>query len=35
MRRFAHVVAIAALVGNSGCLVVSISPLSTKKDAVF
>ena len=35
MRRFAHVVAIAALVANSGCLVVSISPLSTEKDAVF
>jgi hypothetical protein len=35
MGRFAHVVAIAALVANSGCLVVSISPLSTEKDAVF
>ena len=35
MRRFAHVVAIAALVANSGCLVVSISPLTTDKDAVF
>jgi hypothetical protein len=35
MRRFAYVVAIAALVVNSGCLVVSISPLSTEKDAVF
>ena len=35
MRRFALVVAIAALVANSACLVVSISPLSTEKDAVF
>ena len=35
MRRFAHVLAIASLVTNSGCLVVSISPLSTEKDAVF
>lgn len=34
MRRFALVVALAALVANSGCLVVSISPLATEKDAV-
>ena len=35
MRRFAYVVAVAALVANSGCLVVSISPLYTEKDAAF
>jgi len=35
MRRFALVVAIAALVANSACLVVSISPVSAEKDAVF
>lgn len=35
MRRLAHVVAIAALVANTGCLVVSISPLYTEQDAVF
>ncbi len=35
MRRFACVVAIAALVASSGCLVVSTSSLSTEEDAVF
>jgi hypothetical protein len=35
MRRFAHVVAVAALLSSSGCLVVSTSPLCAEKDAVF
>jgi hypothetical protein len=35
MRKLAHLVAIAALMASSGCVVVSMSPLYTEKSAVF
>jgi hypothetical protein len=35
MRRLSYVLAIAAVVASSGCLVVSTSSLSTDRDAVF
>lgn len=35
MRRFSLAVAITALLANTACIVVSISPLATDKDAVF
>jgi hypothetical protein len=35
MRRFALVVALTALLANTACIVVSISPLYTEKDVVF